>query len=67
MGDYTITWLTNAEKRDVTFELTGRDNRLEEDARVEMTNWTKFINFWDAVSKAPLFSERKIEDGTDNG
>lgn len=62
MGDVRVTWLSNLERRDVTRELTGRDNSLEEDARIEMTNWNRWISFWDAVSKAPLFSERKEND-----
>lgn len=62
MGDYKITWLTKGETRDVTREMTGRDHRLEEDAMVEMTNFDKFTEFWNAVAKAPLFSERKLED-----
>lgn len=61
MSDIRITHVGIGGATDVTSLLTGRPQNLPEEEAVEMTDWDKWISFWDRVAAAPLFSEREVE------
>lgn len=53
MGDVKLTWgRPNGKAMDVTMALTGQNPALPEDQRIEKTDWSKWIAFWDAVYAA---------------
>ena len=47
-----VTYATRHEARDVTALLTGVPQNLPEEEALEMTDWDKFIDFWNRVDKA---------------
>lgn len=61
MSDVRITYVGALETSDITTTVTGRPQNLPEEEAVELTNWDKWISFWDRVAAAPLFSEREVE------
>ena len=59
-----VTYATRSEARDVTALLTGVPQNLPEDEATEMTNWDKFISFWERYD---ALLERRIKEEQNNG
>jgi len=59
-----VIWTTRSEARDVTALLTGVPQNLPEDEATEMTNWDKFISFWERYD---ALLERRIKEEQNNG
>lgn len=59
-----VTYATRHEARDVTALLTGVPQNLPEDEATEMTNWDKFISFWERYD---ALLERRIKEEQNNG
>ena len=47
-----VVWTTPFEGKDVTQLLTGMPQNLPEEEALEMTDWDKWIDFWNRVDKA---------------
>lgn len=62
MSDFKIYLVGTGGVTDITRTATGMPQNLPEDEKVEMTDWDRFSDFWNRVAKAPLFSEREIND-----
>lgn len=52
MSEFKLTYVTKFEGRDLTRTLTGMPMTLPEDERLEMTDWDKWIDFWNRMDKA---------------
>ncbi len=63
MSDFKILHIGIGGVTDVTSSVTGMSSNLPEDEAIEMTNWDKWISFWDRLSKAHLLSEEDISNG----
>lgn len=59
-----VTYATRHEARDVTALLTGVPQNLPEDEATEMTNWDKFISFWERYD---ALLEQRIKEEQNNG
>lgn len=60
MSDIRIIHLGIGGATDITASATGMPQNLPEDEAIEMTNWDKWISFWDRLSKAHLASDGEV-------
>jgi hypothetical protein len=62
MSDFKILHIGIGGVTDVTSSLTGMPQNLPEDEAIEMTDWDKWISFWDRLSKAHLSSDGEVKN-----
>lgn len=62
MSDFKIMHIGIGGVTDVTSSMTGMPSNLPEDEAIEMTDWDKWISFWDRLSKAHLASDGEVNN-----
>lgn len=64
MGNFKITHVGCGGATDITATITGMPTNLPEDEAIEMTNWDKWISFWN--NYADLLERRERENGNNS-